>query len=385
MESFKKKKPSQNSIGPKTIANIEEIIEEARNGRMFILADDEDRENEGDLIIPAQMSTPETINFMATYGRGLICLSLTPERIEALRLPLMSASNSSRHETAFTVSIEAKDGVTTGISAHDRARTVRAAVAPNARPEDLRQPGHIFPVMSQPGGVLTRAGHTEAGCDLVRLAGLEPSAVIVEILNNDGTMARKNDLISFAKKHSLKIGTIADLISYRLKNEQSVEPISEIDVKTEFGKFKMVSFEDHVNRSVHLALIKGNIDPGSSVMVRVHLQNTLSDVVGIKDTRLGWPLNDAIKRISEEESGIIVILRQEEDPRELIEFISSLKNKKEDVINDQKSSRELRQYGIGAQILRSLGVKRMRVLSSPKQMHGLSGFGLEVDEYISSV
>ncbi|MBI79912.1 MAG: bifunctional 3,4-dihydroxy-2-butanone-4-phosphate synthase/GTP cyclohydrolase II [Pseudomonadota bacterium] len=364
--------------------SIPDIIDDLRDGRMVVILDDEDRENEGDLVMASSKISAEDINFMTHYGRGLICLTLTRSRCEQLRLPLMVSSNNNL-STNFTVSVEAAQGITTGISAHDRARTVRAAVAPNARPEDLRQPGHIFPVMSQPGGVLTRAGHTEAGCDLVRLAGLEPSAVIVEILNNDGTMARKNDLISFAKKHSLKIGTIADLISYRLKNEQSVEPISEIDVKTEFGKFKMVSFEDHVNRSVHLALIKGNIDPGSSVMVRVHLQNTLSDVVGIKDTRLGWPLNDAIKRISEEESGIIVILRQEEDPRELIEFISSLKNKKEDVINDQKSSRELRQYGIGAQILRSLGVKRMRVLSSPKQMHGLSGFGLEVDEYISSV
>tara|TARA_B100001250_G_C19817422_1_gene799474 strand:- start:6444 stop:7586 length:1143 start_codon:yes stop_codon:yes gene_type:complete len=368
-----------------SLNSISDIIDDLRDGRMVVILDDEDRENEGDLVMASSKISAEDINFMTHYGRGLICLTLTRSRCEQLRLPLMVSSNNNNLSTNFTVSVEAAQGITTGISAHDRARTVRAAVAPNARPEDLRQPGHIFPVMSQPGGVLTRAGHTEAGCDLVRLAGLEPSAVIVEILNNDGTMARKDDLISFAKKHGLKIGTIADLISYRLKNEQSVEAISEIDVETEFGKFKMVSFEDHVNRSVHLALIKGSINSSSSVMVRVHLQNTLSDVVGIKDKRLGWPLNDAIKRISEEESGIIVILRQEEDPRELIEFMSSLKNKKEDIIDDQKNSRELRQYGIGAQILRSLGVKRMRVLSSPKQMHGLSGFGLEVDEYISSV
>jgi 3,4-dihydroxy 2-butanone 4-phosphate synthase/GTP cyclohydrolase II len=368
-----------------SLNSISDIIDDLRDGRMVVILDDEDRENEGDLVMASSKISAEDINFMTHYGRGLICLTLTRSRCEQLRLPLMVSSNNNNLSTNFTVSVEAAQGITTGISAHDRARTVRAAVAPNARPEDLRQPGHIFPVMSQPGGVLTRAGHTEAGCDLVRLAGLEPSAVIVEILNNDGTMARKDDLISFAKKHGFKIGTIADLISYRLKNEQSVEAISEIDVETEFGKFKMVSFEDHVNRSVHLALIKGSINSSSSVMVRVHLQNTLSDVVGIKDKRLGWPLNDAIKRISEEESGIIVILRQEEDPRELIEFMSSLKNKKEDIIDDQKNSRELRQYGIGAQILRSLGVKRMRVLSSPKQMHGLSGFGLEVDEYISSV
>lgn len=296
----------------------------------------------------------------------------------------MVSNNSNNLATNFTVSVEAAKGITTGISAHDRARTVRAAVAPNARPEDLRQPGHIFPVMSQPGGVLTRAGHTEAGCDLVRLAGLEPSAVIVEILNNDGTMARRDDLISFAKKYHLKIGTIADLISYRLKNEQSVEEIAELDIKTKFGKFRMVSFEDHVNRSVHLALIKGKINSSSSVMVRVHLQNTLSDVVGIEDQRLGWPLNDVMKKISKEESGVIVILRQEEEPKELIEFMSSLKKTDEGIFQEQGGTRELRQYGIGAQILRHLGVKRMRVLSSPKQMHGLSGFGLEVEEYISS-
>ena len=219
---------------------------------------------------------------------------------------------------------------------------------------------------------------------MVRLAGLEPSAVIVEILNNDGTMARRDDLISFAKKYHLKIGTIADLISYRLKNEQSVEEIAELDIKTKFGKFRMVSFEDHVNRSVHLALIKGKINSSSSVMVRVHLQNTLSDVVGIEDQRLGWPLNDVMKKISKEESGVIVILRQEEEPKELIEFMSSLKKTDEGIFQEQGGTRELRQYGIGAQILRHLGVKRMRVLSSPKQMHGLSGFGLEVEEYISS-
>ena len=223
-----------------SLNSISDIIDDLRDGRMVVILDDEDRENEGDLVMASSKISAEDINFMTHYGRGLICLTLTRSRCEQLRLPLMVSSNNNNLSTNFTVSVEAAQGITTGISAHDRARTVRAAVAPNARPEDLRQPGHIFPVMSQPGGVLTRAGHTEAGCDLVRLAGLEPSAVIVEILNNDGTMARKDDLISFAKKHGLKIGTIADLISYRLKNEQSVEAISEIDVETEFGKFKMV-------------------------------------------------------------------------------------------------------------------------------------------------
>ncbi|OUU79768.1 MAG: 3,4-dihydroxy-2-butanone-4-phosphate synthase [Gammaproteobacteria bacterium TMED78] len=364
--------------------NITDIIDDLRKGKMVIILDDEDRENEGDLVMASTKVSADDINFMTHYARGLICLTLTRSRCEQLRLPLMVSNNSNNLATNFTVSVEAAKGITTGISAHDRARTVRAAVAPNARPEDLRQPGHIFPVMSQPGGVLTRAGHTEAGCDLVRLAGLEPSAVIVEILNNDGTMARRDDLISFAKKYHLKIGTIADLISYRLKNEQSVEEIAELDIKTKFGKFRMVSFEDHVNRSVHLALIKGKINSSSSVMVRVHLQNTLSDVVGIEDQRLGWPLNDVMKKISKEESGVIVILRQEEEPKELIEFMSSLKKTDEGIFQEQGGTRELRQYGIGAQILRHLGVKRMRVLSSPKQMHGLSGFGLEVEEYISS-
>ena len=364
--------------------NITDIIDDLRKGKMVIILDDEDRENEGDLVMASTKVSADDINFMTHYARGLICLTLTRSRCEQLRLPLMVSNNSNNLATNFTVSVEAAKGITTGISAHDRARTVRAAVAPNARPEDLRQPGHIFPVTSQPGGVLTRAGHTEAGCDLVRLAGLEPSAVIVEILNNDGTMARRDDLISFAKKYHLKIGTIADLISYRLKNEQSVEEIAELDIKTKFGKFRMVSFEDHVNRSVHLALIKGKINSSSSVMVRVHLQNTLSDVVGIEDQRLGWPLNDVMKKISKEESGVIVILRQEEEPKELIEFMSSLKKTDEGIFQEQGGTRELRQYGIGAQILRHLGVKRMRVLSSPKQMHGLSGFGLEVEEYISS-
>ena len=362
----------------------EEIIADLRDGKMVVILDDEDRENEGDLIMAATKVTPDDINFMARYGRGLICLTLTRARCEQLRLPLMVSDTDRRRTTNFTISIEAADGITTGISAHDRARTVRSAVAPDARPEDLCQPGHIFPVMAQPGGVLTRAGHTEAGCDLVRLAGLEPAAVIVEILNDDGTMARCDDLVRFAKHHDVKIGTIADLIRYRLENEESVEAVSELEVQTEFGPFLLVSFEDHVNRSVHLALVRGELDAQTPVLVRVHIQDTLSDVVGVMDSRLGWPLRATIKLIAEEGCGVIIILRPEEQPREFMNVLRVLEQPEKDIVTRGGGATELRTFGTGAQILRALGIKRMRVLSAPKQMHALSGFGLEVVEYVSS-
>jgi 3,4-dihydroxy 2-butanone 4-phosphate synthase/GTP cyclohydrolase II len=364
--------------------STEEIIADLRDGKMVVILDDEDRENEGDLIMAATKVVPEDINFMARYGRGLICLTLTRARCEQLRLPLMVSDTDRRRATNFTVSIEAADGVTTGISAHDRAQTVRSAVAPDARPEDLRQPGHIFPVMAQPGGVLTRAGHTEAGCDLVQLAGLEPAAVIVEILNEDGTMARRDDLLRFARRHDVKIGTIAALISYRLEKEESVEAIAELEIQTEFGPFRLVSFEDHVNRSVHLALVCGELDAKTPVLVRVHIQDTLSDVIGVLDSRLGWPLRDAMKLIAEEGRGVIVILRQEESPQEFMSVVRGLEQPENDIVTRRDGATEIRTFGTGAQILRALGVKRMRVLSAPKQMHALSGFGLEVVEYVSS-
>ncbi len=364
--------------------STEEIIADLRDGKMVVILDDEDRENEGDLIMAATKVVPDDINFMARYGRGLICLTLTRTRCEQLRLPLMVSDTDRRRTTNFTVSIEAAEGVTTGISAHDRAQTVRSAVAPDARPEDLRQPGHVFPVMAQPGGVLTRAGHTEAGCDLVQLAGLEPAAVIVEILNEDGTMARRDDLLRFAHRHDVKIGTIAALISYRLEKEESVEAIAELEIQTEFGPFRLVSFEDHVNRSVHLALVRGELDAKTPVLVRVHIQDTLSDVVGVLDSRLGWPLRDAMKLIAEEGCGVIVILRQEEAPQELMSVVRGLEQSESDIVSRRDGATELRTFGTGAQILRALGVKRMRVLSAPKQMHALSGFGLEVVEYVSS-
>jgi 3,4-dihydroxy 2-butanone 4-phosphate synthase / GTP cyclohydrolase II len=361
----------------------EQIIEAVRAGQMVVILDDEDRENEGDLVMAAAKVRPEDINFMARYGRGLICLTLTRARCEQLRLPLMVSDTDRRHATNFTLSIEAAEGVTTGISAHDRAHTVRAAVAPDARPEDLRQPGHIFPLMAQAGGVLTRAGHTEAGCDLARLAGLEPAAVIVEILNDDGSMARRDDLVRFARRHGLRIGTIADLIRYRLAKEESVEALEEAEIETDFGAFRMIPFEDHVARSVHLALVRGVIEPQEPTLVRVHVQNTLSDVVGIHDAHLGWPLRSAMRMIAEQGQGVVVILRYEEAARDLMRTVRGLSSP-DGAQSGEDQATELRTFGTGAQILRTLGVKRMRVLSAPKQMHALSGFGLEVVEYVSS-
>ena len=362
---------------------IEDIVAAIRAGEMVVILDDEDRENEGDLVMAATKVRAEDVNFMAKYGRGLICLTLTRERCEQLRLPLMVSDTDVRQTTNFTISIEAAEGVTTGISAHDRARTIQAAVEPNAAARDLRQPGHIFPLMAQPGGVLTRAGHTEAGCDLARLAGLEPAAVIVEILNDDGAMARRDDLIKFARRHKLKIGTIADLIEYRLRTEQSVEVISEADVATELGAFKLVCFEDHVNRAVHLVLVRGKLDPKTPTLVRVHRQDTLSDVLGLTAPTLHRPLRDALRLIAEQDHGVAVILRPEESARDLVRSVQSLSQPHEPEVGAQRRRSDFRTFGIGAQILRVLGVRRMRVIGAPKHMHALSGFGLEVVEYVS--
>jgi 3,4-dihydroxy 2-butanone 4-phosphate synthase/GTP cyclohydrolase II len=324
---------------------------------------------------------PQDVNFMARYGRGLICLTLTRERCRQLRLPLMVSDTDSSHRTNFTLSIEAAEGVTTGISAHDRAHTVKTAVGSNARPEDLRQPGHIFPLMAQPGGVLTRAGHTEAGCDLARLAGFSAAAVIVEILNDDGTMARRPDLELFAKTHDLKIGTIADLIRYRLKNERSVERIYEDTVETdEHGSFKLSCYEDHVNKTVHIALVKGDLNSELPPLVRVHIKDTLRDVLGVRSERLGWPLRAAMRRVASEPSGVIVILRPEETPRDFMDSVRLLDAKT--AVTRQTGATVIRTYGIGAQILKDLGLKRMRVLSAPKQLQGLAAFDLEVTGYV---
>ena len=362
--------------------SIEEIIDDIRQGKMVILMDDEDRENEGDLIMAASMVRPEDINFMARYGRGLICLTLTRERCQQLNLPLMVSDTNDKHGTNFTVSIEAAEGVTTGISAYDRAMTVRAAVAPNATPRDIVQPGHIFPLMAQAGGVLTRAGHTEAGCDLARLAGFEPSSVIVEILNEDGTMARRPDLEKFAAEHGVKIGTVADLINYRLKNEPTVERVSECIMPTRYGEFRLLAYRDLLNHEMHMALVKGELKPDEPALVRVHLQNTLCDLFG-NERDCGWPLSDALQRINDEGQGVAIILRQQESADSLLNRIRDYEMQDNGVpVLESEKSDDLRTYGIGAQILIDLGVSHMRVLSAPKKMHALSGFGLDVVEYV---
>jgi len=353
---------------------IEELLAELRAGRMVVVMDDEDRENEGDLLMAASCARAEDINFMARHGRGLICLTLTEQRCRALRLPLMVREAEDRHGTNFTVSIEAARGVTTGISAQDRAHTVQTAVAPGARPEDLRQPGHVFPLMARPGGVLTRAGHTEAGCDLARLAGFEPAAVIVEILNEDGTMARRPDLERFAAGHGLAIGTIADLIRYRLAKESSIECVADREIETEAGAFRMRWYVDRVHGRLHVALVRGA--PGSGPpLVRVHLRDTARDLIGIRGEHAGWTLAAALRRIAREPHGIVVLLRPEESQQDIIGSGAH------EGAGDASAGAVLRTYGIGAQILRDLGVTRMRVLSAPKQLLGIAAFGLEITGY----
>jgi 3,4-dihydroxy 2-butanone 4-phosphate synthase/GTP cyclohydrolase II len=363
-------------------SDIEDIIADIAAGKMVIMVDDEDRDNEGDLIMAAEKVRPEDVNYMATHGRGLICLTLSRNRCKQLRLPLMVSETDHHHATNFTVSIEAAEGITTGISAHDRARTIQAAVAADAKPEDLSQPGHIFPVMAQPGGVLTRAGHTEAGCDLARLAGLEPAAAIVEILNADGSMARRPDLEKFGAAHGIRIGTIADLIRYRLEKERNVERIAEKAVETEFGAFDLYCYEDHINRSVHVALVKGDLASVEAPLVRVHLQDTLGDVIGVKGKSLGWPLHSAIERIAREEVGVVVLLREQESTRDFMDAVENLDMHHDDLQKRRPGAAVLRTYGVGAQILRDLGLSKIRVLSAPKHMYAISGFDLEIVEYV---
>jgi 3,4-dihydroxy 2-butanone 4-phosphate synthase/GTP cyclohydrolase II len=365
-------------------SDIEDIVADIRDGKMVIMVDDEDRENEGDLIMAAELVRPEDVNYMATHGRGLICLTLSRERCAQLRLPLMVSETDDHHATNFTISIEAAEGITTGISAHDRARTILAAVKPDARPDDLRQPGHIFPVMAQPGGVLTRAGHTEAGCDLARLAGLEPAAVIVEILKEDGSMARRPDLERFATKRGIRIGTIADLIRYRLEKERNVERIAEQPVDTAHGRFTMYCYDDLINRAVHVALVKGDLAGADNPLVRVHLQDTLGDIIGVRDRSLGWPLESAIERITREDAGVIVILREQESSRDFIDAVEGLGRETSELEERQGGDAVLRTYGVGAQILRDLGLSKFRVLSAPKHMYAISGFDLEITEYVES-
>jgi 3,4-dihydroxy 2-butanone 4-phosphate synthase/GTP cyclohydrolase II len=363
---------------------IPELIEDIREGRMIVLIDDEDRENEGDLVMAASKVRPEDINFMAHHGRGLICMPITRERCEQLNLLLMVNKNEARFATNFTVSIEAAEGISTGISAYDRAHTIRTAARPDAGPANISQPGHVFPLMAQPGGVLTRAGHTEAGVDLAMLSGLEPAAVLVEILNEDGSMARRPQLESYAKKHGLKVGTIAELIRYRMETEHSVECLSSHDVDTDFGHFRLLTYRDSINDHVHLAMLKGEVDPVEPMLVRVHVQNPLSDVLSIQRDDFGLPLRLAMAEIEREGAGLVLVLGGTENDEELLRRIQ--KEPKPNVLSsgDSRQSSELRTYGIGAQIIVDIGIKKMRVLSAPKRMTGLAGFGLEVVEYVES-
>jgi len=360
------------------LSPIKDIVVDIRDGRMVVLVDEEDRENEGDLVLAAEYVTPEAINFMAKFGRGLICLTLTEARCRQLNLPLMVRDNRSPHGTAFTLSIEAAEGVTTGISAHDRARTVQAAVAKRAQPADIVQPGHIFPLMAQNGGVLVRAGHTEAGCDLAQLAGCEPAAVICEILKDDGTMARLPDLVEFAKTHGLKIGAIADLIHYRNENETLVERIAEKDVACAHGDFHLIGYRDKTSGDVHIALVKGKIDPQAETLVRVHEPITVLDFLDCQSDRHSFSVDRAMRTIAKQGSGVIVLLRRASSTPDLVAALQG-----ESEAAKPAAKWDPRLYGIGAQILRDLGVRRMKLLASPRKMPSMAGFQLEITGYLT--
>jgi 3,4-dihydroxy 2-butanone 4-phosphate synthase/GTP cyclohydrolase II len=366
-----------------TISTTEEIIDEIRRGRMVIIMDDEDRENEGDLLMAAGSAQPEDINFMARYGRGLICLTLTRERCQRLGLPLMVRDTYYHESTNFTVSIEAARGVSTGISAADRALTIRTAVAAEAKPADLVQPGHVFPLMAQPGGVLRRAGHTEAGCDLARLAGLEPAAVIVEILKEDGNMARRPELEVMAHEHGLKIGTIADLIRYRIHHERTIERVATAARSTEFGDFKIMVYRDTVQGNAHLAMVRGDISAERPTPVRVHVENPLYDLTTCHPPR-GWSLREALQRVAQEGHGVVVILRHQFESGDLI---LQAQRWGETAVGAETAppagQDNLRTIGLGAQILADLGVRKMRVMSRARKYNALSGFGLEVVDYLT--
>ncbi len=360
-------------------SSAEEIIDEARNGRMFVLVDHEERENEGDLVIPAQMATPDAINFMAKHGRGLICLAMTVDRVSRLGLQLMESRNVSRLETAFTVSIEARDGVTTGISAPDRARTIGVAIDPEKGAADIVTPGHIFPLRAREGGVLVRAGHTEAAVDIARLAGLNPSGVICEIMNEDGTMARRDDLIAFAQQHGLKIGTIADLIAYRLRHDRIVERGAEMVLNSAYGgQFRLCVYTNRIHHAEHVALIKGEITPDEPTMVRMHALSVLDDVLGCSDSGKAGELQASMEMIGREGKGVVVLIR-EAHPTSLSERVAAQAAASRGEASQPSSS--LRDYGIGAQILLDLGVREMVLLSNtPKTIIGLEGYGLSVAE-----
>ena len=359
--------------------SIQEIISDISEGKMVVLMDDEDRENEGDLILAAEKVSPEAINFMATHARGLICLALDDERCKRLGLEQMVKNNGTELGTAFTGSIEAASGVTTGISAADRSTTIQAAVKKDAVAEDIVQPGHVFPIKAQSGGVLTRAGHTEAGTDLASLAGFDPSAVIVEIMNDDGTMARRGDLERFAQKHDLKIGTIADLIHYRNTSERSINLVDKTKIESEEGEFELFAYEDTINGNIHIALVKGKIDSEQEIMVRVQQNNTLQDVVGINQFGSRLSFSQAMKKVNTEGGGVLLLLSHQETAQELLSNVSFLKGEKKTNESDGPDSRIV---GVGAQILKDLGVKKIRLLGASAK-YPLTGFDLEITEFIN--
>ena len=359
--------------------SIQEIIEDISQGKMVILMDDEDRENEGDLVLAAEKVDPDAVNFMATHARGLICLAINEDRCKKLGLEQMVKHNGTELGTAFTTSIEAAIGVTTGISAADRATTILAAVNKKAKAEDIVQPGHVFPIKAQEGGVLTRAGHTEAGTDLAKLAGLDPSAVIVEIMNDDGTTARRGDLELFAKKHDLKIGTIADLIHYRIISEKSINLLDKTSIESEYGEFVLYAYEDTVNGDVHIALVKGEINSKDEVLVRVSQNNTLQDVMGINQFGSRLSFSQAMKKIDEEDKGVLLLLSHSETSQEILSNISFLKGQKNPINNDSPDSRIV---GVGAQILKDLGITKIRLLGASAK-YPLTGFDLEITEFIN--
>ncbi|MFZ5487708.1 MAG: bifunctional 3,4-dihydroxy-2-butanone-4-phosphate synthase/GTP cyclohydrolase II [Pseudomonadota bacterium] len=367
-------------LTPAPISPVEDIVAELRAGRMVILVDEEDRENEGDLVLAADHVTPEAINFMARYGRGLICLTLTRERCERLRLPPMVTRNGTKHATAFTVSIEAAEGVTTGISAADRARTVQAAVAPHAVPEDLVQPGHIFPLQAVDGGVLMRAGHTEAGCDLAVMAGCSPAAVICEVMKDDGTMARLPDLQLFAAEHGLKIGTIADLIEHRSRHESLIEKIGSRPLQTAYGEFIAHAYRDKPSQGLHLALVKGQWRSDESVPVRVHEPLSVLDLLEVQRTMHSWGLDESLRHIEQQGRGVAVLLNCGESAAELLAQFEGTARATQ---APERGRMDLRTYGIGAQVLRECGVHKMQLMGHPRRMPSMVGYGLEITGYIA--
>jgi 3,4-dihydroxy 2-butanone 4-phosphate synthase/GTP cyclohydrolase II len=357
-------------------SSVAELLEDIRAGRMVLIVDDEDRENEGDLIMAAELVRPTDINFMVTHARGLVCLSLTRERCRQLNLPLMVSDNASPYQTNFTVSVEAAEGVTTGISAYDRAHTIRSAVRPDARPEHLVQPGHIFPLMAQPGGVLTRAGHTEAASDLALLAGLEPAGVLVEILDADGGMARRPALEVFAQQHGIRMGSIEELIRHRLATEHTVERVDERAIETAMGPFRLLSYRDRLSRELHFALVRGEPDAAQPVLVRVHVKNPLSDVLHWQRDDFGLSVAEAMARVAAEGSGVVVVLAESLHPDDLLARIV------EGPERARSPASEWRRNGAGAQILADLGLRQLRVLGTPRKQVALAGYGLEVVEYV---